>query len=123
MRTQEIGQESGNRVHANLEALLRQKRDELRNRLNHRMGDVFTDREPDDEGAMATSNFATALAIVTMERERRELDEIESALERIKTGGYGVCEACGSTIRRPRLQALPWARLCLACAEQSPRWH
>jgi DnaK suppressor protein len=123
MRTQEIGQESGSTVHANLEALLKQKRDELRKRLNHRMGDVLTDREPDDEGAMATSNFATDLAIVTMERERRELDEIESALERIKTGEYGVCEACGSTIRRPRLQALPWARLCLACAEQSSRWH
>jgi RNA polymerase-binding protein DksA len=129
MRTTTISTDSANRPQANsnayasLEATLKNQRDELRRRLNHRLGDVFTNREPDDEGALATNNFATDLAIVTIERERRELKEIEFALGRIKAGEYGVCEACGSSIRKPRLQALPWARFCLACAEKLSHWH
>jgi DnaK suppressor protein len=129
MRATTISTDSAGRAQANgngyasLEEALKNQRDELRRRLNHRLGDVFTDREPDDEGALATNNFATDLAIVTIERERRELNEIEFALGRIKAGEYGVCEACGSSIRKPRLQALPWARFCLACAEKSSHWH
>jgi DnaK suppressor protein len=129
MRTTTISTDLANRPQANgntyaiLEAALKNQRDELRRRLNHRLGEVFTDREPDDEGALATNNFATDLAIATIERERRELKEIEFALGRIKAGEYGVCEGCGSSIRKPRLQALPWARFCLACAEKSSHWH
>jgi DnaK suppressor protein len=106
------------RRHENVEKLLKAKRDELRRRLNHRLGDVSVDHEPDDEGALATSNFAKDLAIATLERERRELAEIEAALERIKAGEYGVCETCGNSIREVRLQALPWARLCIRCADR-----
>jgi RNA polymerase-binding protein DksA len=104
--------------HENVEKLLEAKRDELRRRRNHRLGDVSIDREPDDEGALATNNFAKDLAIATLERERQELVEIEAALERIKAGEYGVCETCGSPIREVRLQALPWARLCIRCADR-----
>jgi DnaK suppressor protein len=129
MRTTTMSTDLTNRPHANgnayasLEAALKNQRDDLRRRLNHRLGDVFTDSEPDDEGALATNNFATDLAIVTIERERRELKEIEFALARIKAGEYGVCEGCGSSIHKLRLQALPWARFCLACAEKSSHWH
>jgi DnaK suppressor protein len=106
--------------HENVEKLLKTKRDELRRKLNHRLGDVTVDREPDDEGALATSNFAKDLAIATLERERRELAEIEAALARIKAGEYGVCETCENPIREVRLQALPWARLCIHCADRGP---
>jgi DnaK suppressor protein len=106
--------------HDNVEKLLKSKRDELRRKLNHRFGDVTVDREPDDEGALATSNFAKDLAIATIERERQELAEIEAALARIKSGEYGVCETCENPIREVRLQALPWARLCIRCADRGP---
>ncbi|HKN60131.1 MAG TPA: TraR/DksA C4-type zinc finger protein [Candidatus Acidoferrales bacterium] len=106
--------------HDNVEKLLKSKRDELRRKLNHRFGDVSVEREPDDEGALATSNFAKDLAIATIERERRDLAEIEAALARIKAGEYGVCETCESPIREVRLQALPWARLCIRCADRGP---
>jgi DnaK suppressor protein len=117
------GPNANNKWHASLEAALQHKRDELCRRLSCRLGDVSTDREPDDEGALASNSFATELAVVTIERERRELREVESALERIKAGEYGVCELCASPIRKPRLHALPWARLCLTCAEKSSHWH
>lgn len=43
------------------------------------------------------------------------LREIDYALERIREGDYGVCENCGKTIKEARLEAIPWARLCLGC--------
>lgn len=101
-----------------IEKLLKGRRDDLRRQLNAHLGNVTVDVEPDDEGALATSNFAKDLAIATLERERHELKEVEAALARIKEGEYGLCQSCGSPIREMRLQALPWARLCIKCADR-----
>lgn len=101
------------------EAVLRKQRDDLARKLNYRLDDVTVEHEPDDEGDMASRNFAKDLAVVTMERERNELAEVEAALSRIKTGEYGICEMCENPIREARLQALPWARLCIQCADRS----
>jgi DnaK suppressor protein len=49
--------------------------------------------------------------------ERLELRRIDAALERVAEGRYGTCAACGATIERRRLQALPWAVRCTACEE------
>ncbi len=40
---------------------------------------------------------------------------IEAALGRIQTGDYGICECCGEPIRPKRLNAIPWAALCVPC--------
>lgn len=45
-----------------------------------------------------------------------EIQEIRAALERIRTGTYGVCEECGDDIAEGRMLALPHARLCVDCA-------
>src|SRR5690349_6486945 len=50
--------------------------------------------------------------------ERETLGEIEAALQRIKDGSYGVCEQCHAPISFARLQAVPTARFCTACAEE-----
>lgn len=99
------------------EPLLRKRRDDLAQKLNYRLDDVTVEREPDDEGDMATRNFAKDLAVVTLQRERQELAEVEAALARIKSGAFGICEICENPIREARLQALPWARLCIQCAD------
>jgi DnaK suppressor protein len=101
------------------ENLLRRKRDALRQKLNYRLADVTIQLEPDDEGDMAMRNFAKDLAVATIERERRELAEIEAALQRMASGEYGLCEICQNPIREARLHALPWARLCIQCADRS----
>lgn len=41
------------------------------------------------------------------------LEEIEAALERIEEGTYGLCAVCGQAIDPERLDAVPYARLCL----------
>src|SRR5687768_5297315 len=47
------------------------------------------------------------------EVESRELASIENALERMRSGNYGVCEVCEEAIPLARLQALPYATLCI----------
>lgn len=53
------------------------------------------------------------------EVESRELGSIENALERIKQGFYGMCEVCGSKIPMARLNALPYATMCIECQQAS----
>jgi RNA polymerase-binding transcription factor len=100
---------------------LQSQREELRARLNERLGEVAIDHEPDDEAALASASTSKDLAVATLERERRVLEQIEAALERIKAGDYGVCESCGEAIPEARLRALPWARVCVRCAEPASR--
>lgn len=50
---------------------------------------------------------------------RAELARIESALGRLDSGNYGICEVCSRKIPRARLEAVPNASRCVACEEQS----
>ncbi|HOM17257.1 MAG TPA: TraR/DksA family transcriptional regulator, partial [Thermoguttaceae bacterium] len=52
------------------------------------------------------------------EVESRELAQIENALERMRSGQYGICESCGHSIALARLQALPYATLCIKCQRE-----
>lgn len=47
---------------------------------------------------------------------RRALDDIELALDRIRTGGYGRCRACDVDIALAVIEAIPRTTLCLRCA-------
>ena len=58
------------------------------------------------------------------EAESRELAQIQYALEKMDEGNYGKCEACNSNIPLARLEALPYATLCINCllyTSPSPR--
>lgn len=41
--------------------------------------------------------------------------EIDRALEKLDDATYGTCDACGGPIAPERLEALPWATLCVGC--------
>ena len=43
------------------------------------------------------------------------LTDVIAALERIEDGTYGACANCGADIPFERLQAIPWATLCIDC--------
>ena len=51
----------------------------------------------------------------------RMLEEVEDALQRIDAGTYGTCQKCGHDIPRDRLEAVPYAALCIACAQPARR--
>ncbi|NLX95524.1 MAG: TraR/DksA family transcriptional regulator [Rhodopirellula sp.] len=55
------------------------------------------------------------------EVESRELARIEVALERMRQGEYGACEGCGISIPMARLNALPYATLCIKCQREAER--
>src|SRR5690349_12278997 len=48
-----------------------------------------------------------------------QLRLITEALDRINSGDYGVCLGCETQIPAKRLQALPWARYCVACQDRA----
>jgi RNA polymerase-binding transcription factor DksA len=47
-----------------------------------------------------------------------EVQAIHAALERLKSGTYGTCTRCAGQISEKRLDALPHASLCMACARE-----
>lgn len=67
---------------------------------------------------LGSDNFEQEFTLSLMETEEGTLDAIEKALERIEEGVYGKCEHCGSTVPKTRLNAIPYAVLCVKCAEE-----
>jgi DnaK suppressor protein len=53
-----------------------------------------------------------------MATEEGTLEMVEQALERIRTRQFGVCEECEGVISKKRLEAIPFASLCIRCAER-----
>ncbi|MGH9679636.1 MAG: TraR/DksA family transcriptional regulator [Candidatus Acidiferrales bacterium] len=50
--------------------------------------------------------------------DRAILQLIDEALQRIKSGKYGSCVECEEELQQKRLEAVPWARYCVRCAEK-----
>ena len=75
-------------------------------------GDVQFDEES-GEGGTVTVDRERDLALSA--QALAAVDEIDAALERIADRTYGACERCHQPIPKPRLKALPFARLCVAC--------
>ncbi|MEO8422317.1 MAG: TraR/DksA C4-type zinc finger protein [Actinomycetota bacterium] len=44
------------------------------------------------------------------------LADVERALEKVADGSYGICDDRGEEISEERLEAIPWATLCISCA-------
>jgi len=49
--------------------------------------------------------------------ERKEIEAIDEALQRISLNEYGNCESCGREISLKRLEAIPFTKLCAPCAK------
>jgi len=107
------------RTNDNFEKALLARKRELEARIGVLLGDVSAQSEPEDEGGIAIDNYSKDWAAAALERSRRTLSEVEAALDRIKQGNYGVCDVCHIAIPKARLEALPWARVCVSCAERN----
>jgi DnaK suppressor protein len=72
--------------------------------------------EPADRAALESDRNAT---LRIRDRERKLINKIEEALQRIEDGVFGVCEECDEPIGVDRLKARPVTTLCIQCkAEQ-----
>ena len=74
-----------------------------------------------DYGDRATADAAKDDLLQTAGRDSEKLGQIEGALIRINHGQYGICEECGQNIPISRLDAAPWATLCIRDQENSDR--
>ncbi|HLG67239.1 MAG TPA: TraR/DksA family transcriptional regulator [Acidimicrobiales bacterium] len=97
-------------VHREQAADLRAEADSLAQ--EREPGDVQFDEES-GEGGTVTVDRERDLALSA--QAMAAVEEIEAALLRIADGSYGACERCHQPIPKPRLRALPYARLCVAC--------
>ncbi|HEX2052166.1 MAG TPA: TraR/DksA C4-type zinc finger protein [Actinomycetota bacterium] len=76
-----------------------------------------------DEGfadaAQTTSERARLLSLA--EGLQQRLEDVRGALGRIDKGVYGKCQGCGKDIAPERLEAIPAAKLCIACKSKVRR--
>lgn len=78
---------------------------------------------PNDTAELGSSSFDQEFTLSLLRSEKGALDQIDAALERIKRGSFGRCEACNASIPKVRLQAIPYAALCVGCASQQEDEH
>jgi len=107
----------------NLHAILVRRRDALRSAL---MGDLTLLKElrsesPGDVIDAALDSTQDEISSQLAEVESRELASIENALQRMRAGQYGLCEVCNGKIPMARLNALPYATMCIECQRELER--
>jgi RNA polymerase-binding protein DksA len=72
-------------------------------------------------GDTATVTYDRELGYTLEENSEHVLAEIDAALKRIEDGTYGVCSNCATEIPEERLDARPWATLCIDCQRERER--
>ena len=72
-------------------------------------------------GDSATATLGREIDYTLGENSEQVLSEINTALKRIEDGTYGTCTACGKEIAPERLEAYPWASLCIDDARKAER--
>ncbi len=113
------------------ETLLNDKKETLIQELGYLEDNTM--RLSSKEGAGDLSSHAYHLADHATETQDREqafhmasregkyLFYIEEALDRVRNGTFGVCKKCGKLIPKPRLEAVPTAKMCIDCKTKQER--
>ena len=68
-----------------------------------------------EQGELATEIVEVEKGLVLETCVRDQLAEVERALHKFDQGTYGLGDICGQPIEPARLEALPYANLCLSC--------
>jgi DnaK suppressor protein len=105
-----------------IEFVLKQRREAIKNGL---AGDHSLLQQMQQQGGcgdvvdFASDSVFGEISSQLVEVASRELRSIETALKRMAVGKYGKCETCNCNIGLPRLQALPYATLCIECQREN----
>jgi DnaK suppressor protein len=80
-------------------------------------------RSTDEDAAQdiadrAASSYNKEFLFHQSNNERKLLQMVESARDRIRQGSFGECISCGKEINPKRLEAVPWTRHCIECQEK-----
>jgi len=78
---------------------------------------LMSQQDPNDEGDYSVILNDSSIENKIIEKQVKELKEIETALGKIADGKYGICEMCEDDINIERLKVKPFARFCISCRE------
>ncbi len=106
--------------------LLLKKRQEVHNAMKHIEEDALKSSQRDASGDLsgyslhmadiATDNYDREFSLGLATNAQQILYQIDEALKRLKEKGFGNCLSCEKPIAKRRLQAIPYASLCISCA-------
>ncbi len=104
-----------------LQQMLMRKRQEILKEIEGSLGQSLTEDQQRrlesarDVGDQALMDLDRELGISLMEMRNRRRQAIDEALTRLTEGTYGICAECGVEISERRLEAVPFAKLCVEC--------
>jgi RNA polymerase-binding protein DksA len=113
--------EAFKRILLGLRRRLSQNIDQLHNDALKTAGetvDELSDVPSEHMAERGSDNFARDLKIGILQDSDAALCDVNLALDKIEDGTFGVCENCSEAIGQRRLQALPFARLCIKCKQE-----
>jgi DnaK suppressor protein len=73
------------------------------------------------QASAASRVFEQQRDLALRDHDEQHLAAVEAALGRLDAGTFGTCTNCGRPIAEGRLEALPWAALCIECQRTSGR--
>ncbi len=83
--------------------------------------EMIKGKEPQDLADIASSDIDRNTLHLLGAQETKRLRLIESALSRIKNNRFGICMRCGKLIPLERLEAIPYALMCINCKTSDER--
>ncbi|MDR9366916.1 MAG: TraR/DksA C4-type zinc finger protein [Balneolaceae bacterium] len=104
---------------AYFEALIIRKRDEAMKELDFLLNSLEEQRSSDDDDASSIDHHMSDMGSIEesldltnrlIERNRKFINQLNRALERIENGTYGICRATGQPIEKERLEFAPHTR-------------
>jgi DnaK suppressor protein len=87
--------------------------EETAGNLEDESGEINASGVDNHPGDTATATYDRELDYTLSENSEQVLADIDRALKKIDDGTYGMCEKCDKPISTERLEAMPWARLCI----------
>ena len=75
----------------------------------------------EDEGDLAAISHERDILYNLHESDYAHLRYIEDAMKAMDRGEFGECVRCGEDINEKRLEAVPWATMCIRCQEETER--
>ena len=93
-------------------------RDEHRGSLDEEVEEIAATSD-NHLAETATATLGREIDYTLGENSGQVLVAIDAALKRIEEGTYGTCVSCGERIRHERLEATPWAALCIDCKRKA----
>lgn len=113
---------------AQFKKLLLSLRERLVGKVDFMQGEALKKSRQDASGDLSnvpihmadvgTDNYERDIMIELIQNGEESVRSIDTALEKIEEGTFGVCELCAKKINKERLKAVPYAKLCIDCQRE-----